>query len=106
MHCLDADTGKLNWVYDMKAHMWGSTFVADGKVYVGDEDGDFVILPVKKDFDPKKEKPIIETNLGAPVYSTPIVANGVMYVASQTHLYAIGGSSAASDQPQKLEIKK
>ena len=44
VHCLDADTGKLNWVHDMKAHMWGSTFVADGKVYVGDEDGDFAVL--------------------------------------------------------------
>jgi len=104
VHCLDADTGKLNWVYDMKAHMWGSTFVGDGKVYVGDEDGDFVILPAKKDFDPKKEKPIFETNLGAPVYSTPIVANGVMYVASQTHLYAIGGSATTSDQPPKVDI--
>jgi outer membrane protein assembly factor BamB len=106
VHCLDADTGKLNWVYDMKAHMWGSTFLADGKVYVGDEDGDFVILPAKKDFDPKKEKPIFETNLGAPIYGTPMVANGVIYVMSQTHLYAVGGSAVTTDTPQKLEIKK
>jgi outer membrane protein assembly factor BamB len=104
VHCLDAETGKLNWVYDMKAHMWGSTFVADGKVYVGDEDGDFVILPAKKDFDPKKEKPIFEVNLGAPMLSTPITANGVLYVMSQTHLYAVGGSAITSDQPPKLEI--
>ena len=88
----------------MKAHMWGSTFAADGKVYAGDEDGDFVILAAKKDFDPKKDKPIFEANLGAPVYSTPIVANGVMYVASQTHLYAIGGSAATSDQAPKVDI--
>jgi outer membrane protein assembly factor BamB len=106
VHCLDVETGKVNWIYDMKAHMWGSTFVADGKVYVGDEDGDFVILPVKRNFDPKKDKPIFETNLGAPVYSTPIWANGVLYVASQTHLFAVGGSAVTTDQPQKLEIKK
>ena len=48
VHCLDAETGKLQWVYDMKAHMWGSTFVVDGKVYVGDEDGDFVVLKVDR----------------------------------------------------------
>lgn len=106
VHCLDAETGKLNWVYDMKAHMWGSTFLADGKVYVGDEDGDFVILPVKKDFDPKKDKPIFETNLGAPIYGTPMVANGILYVMSQTHLYAVGSSAITTDTPQKLEIKK
>ncbi|MFM7804515.1 MAG: PQQ-binding-like beta-propeller repeat protein, partial [Verrucomicrobiota bacterium] len=47
VHCLDAETGKLHWVYDMKAHMWGSTLAADGKVYVGDEDGDFVVLAAK-----------------------------------------------------------
>jgi outer membrane protein assembly factor BamB len=105
VHCLDAETGKVNWVYDMKAHMWGSTFLADGKVYVGDEDGDFVILPAKKNFDPKKEKPIFEVNMGAPVLSTPVTANGVLYVMSQTHLYAVGGSVTSSDQPAKNEIK-
>jgi outer membrane protein assembly factor BamB len=85
VHCLDAETGKVNWVHDMQAHMWGSTFVADGKVYVGDEDGDFVIL------ESSKEKKIIdEVNVGAPIFSTPIVANGLMYVASQTHLFVVG----------------
>ncbi len=85
VHCLDSETGKVNWVHDMQAHMWGSTFVADGKVYVGDEDGDFVTLASSK-----QKKVLSEVYMGAPVYSTPIVANGVMYVGSQTHLYAIG----------------
>jgi outer membrane protein assembly factor BamB len=85
VHCLDAETGKLHWVHDMQAHMWGSTFVADGKVYVGDEDGDFVVLASGKE-----KKIISESNFGAPILSTPIVANGVMYVASQTHLFAVG----------------
>ena len=89
IYCLDARTGKEHWVYDMKAHMWGSTLVADGRVYVGDEDGDFVVLPAKKDFDPKKDEPLFETNLFSPIYSTPVVANGVMFVGTQTHLYAI-----------------
>ncbi len=84
VHCLDADTGKLHWTHDMQAHMWGSTFVVDGKVYCGDEDGDFVV------FASSKEKKVLEEiNLGAPVYSTPIVANGTLLVASQTHLFAI-----------------
>jgi len=83
LHCLDAETGKPYWTHDMKAHMWGSTLVADGKVYVGDEDGDFVV------FEASKEKKILSTtNLGAPIYSTPVVANGVLYVSSNTHLFA------------------
>jgi outer membrane protein assembly factor BamB len=85
VHCLDAETGKLNWIHDMQAHMWGSTFVADGKVYVGDEDGDFVVLASSKE-----KKVLSECNLGAPIFSTPIVANGLMYIASQTHLFVVG----------------
>jgi outer membrane protein assembly factor BamB len=104
VHCLDAETGKLHWVYDMKAHMWGSTLVADGKVYVGDEDGDFVVLAAKGG---AKAQVLSETNLGAPVYSTPIVANGTMYVASQTHLFAIGADAkpAATDAPKGIQPK-
>jgi outer membrane protein assembly factor BamB len=83
LHCFDAETGKLYWTHDMKAHMWSSTLVADGKVYVGDEDGDLVV------FAASKEKKILSTtNLGAPIYSTPVVANGILYVSSNTHLFA------------------
>lgn len=104
VHCLDAETGKLQWVYDMKAHMWGSTFVADGKVYVGDEDGDFVVLKADRTM-----KVISETNLGAPVYSTPIVANGTMYVGSQTHLFAIAAGAKPTGVEKAsgaIEVKK
>jgi outer membrane protein assembly factor BamB len=103
VHCLDADTGKLNWTYDMKAHMWGSTFVADGKLYVGDEDGDFVVLAATKE-----KKVISETNVGAALYGTPVVANGAIYIQSNTHLFAFRDptkQSGLKDEPQKLEIK-
>lgn len=89
VYCLDAETGKLYWRFDTKAHIWGSTLVADGKVYIGDEDGDFVILPATKDFDPENDKPLYEAMFWAPIYSTPVVANGVIYLATQTHMYAI-----------------
>jgi outer membrane protein assembly factor BamB len=102
-YCLDAENGKLYWTYDMKAHMWGSTMVADGKVYMGDEDGDFVVMAAAK-----VKKVLSETNLGAPVYSTPVVANGAIYVASNTHLYAFYDEARAKttrDQP-RINVKK
>jgi outer membrane protein assembly factor BamB len=104
VHCLDAETGKEYWTHDMKAHMWGSTLVADGKVYCGDEDGDLTVLAATKE-----KKVLSETNLGAPVYATPIVANGVLYVHSNTHLYAFYDESknpAVKDQAPKVELKK
>jgi outer membrane protein assembly factor BamB len=71
-------------VHQMRGHVWGSTLLADGRIYVGDEYGDFVVLSADR-----QGKLISKTNLGSAVYSTPIAANGVLYVASQTHLYAV-----------------
>jgi hypothetical protein len=49
-----------------------------------------VVLPAKADFNPKDKKAVLfETNMMAPIYSTPIIANGVLYVGTQSHLYAI-----------------
>ena len=98
VYCLDAETGKKYWEHDMQAHMWGSTFVVDGKVYVGDEDGDVVVLAADK-----TKKVLSEVNVGAPVYSTAVVANNTLYLASQTHLFAIaeGAKPAAAAAPGK-----
>ncbi len=91
VHCLDAETGKVRWTHDLKAHIWGSTLVADGKVYVGDEDGDFTVLAAA----PEK-KVIGETSLGAPICATPITANGVLYLQTHQHLYAVHDPSRSA----------
>lgn len=91
LHCFDAETGKLYWTHDLKAHLWGSTLAVDGKVYIGDEDGDVAV------FEASKEKKLItEFNLGAPVYATPVVANGVLYIASNSHLFAFSNNQASA----------
>ncbi len=84
LHCLDPETGKVYWMHKTGSHIWGSTLVADGKVYIGNEAGDLVILAAGKEM-----KIINKINMGGPVYSTPVVANGVLYVATQSQLYAI-----------------
>ncbi len=91
-HCLDAKTGKVHWVYDMLSSAWGSPLIVDGKVYVGDEDGDIAIF--RHSADPKvamkNDAPYYgEINMGNSVYSTPIVADNVLYIANRTHLFAI-----------------
>jgi outer membrane protein assembly factor BamB len=85
VHCLDANTGEVYWVYDSKSHIWASTLVADGKVYFGTEDGDIVILAHGKEM-----REINKIDMRAPIYSSPVVANGILYIATQTHLFAIG----------------
>jgi outer membrane protein assembly factor BamB len=97
--CLDAESGGIYWRHDMKAHIWGSTLVADGKVYIGDEDGDVVV------FAANKEKKLLsqgrdgsqDINLAVPMYTTPIVANGVLYIASNSHLFAIANPATGTN---------
>ena len=85
VYCLDAKSGEEYWVHDTKGHIWSSTLVADGKVYIGNEDGYMTVLPAKREYSPKE---VVEIDMKAPVYSSAIAANGVLYVATHTHLFA------------------
>ena len=83
LHCLDASSGTPYWTYDALSAVWGSPLVADGKVYLGDEDGDVAILQAGKEL-----KVISEPNIGSAVYSTPVAANGVLFIMNRQELYA------------------
>jgi outer membrane protein assembly factor BamB len=83
LHCLDAETGNCYWVHEANSQTWGSTLVADGKVYMPTEKG-FWVLAAGKEM-----KPIGKINLGAPVWASPVAANGVLYVASTRYLWAV-----------------
>ena len=48
LHAVDTKTGKPFWTHDMFAAIWGSPMVIDGKVYLGDEDGDVAVLAADK----------------------------------------------------------
>jgi len=86
LHCVDARTGAVQWVHDTGTHLWGSPVVAGGRVWLGDEDGVLTVLQAGR-----KLKVLQEIAFPAPIYSTPVFANGNVYVASQTHLYAFDG---------------
>ena len=84
LHCLDFKTGKPYWTFDLKSPVWGSPLLADGKVYLGDEDGDLAVFRANS----KLEQPSV-IDMEDSVYSTPVPANGVLYVMTRTQLYAI-----------------
>lgn len=86
LYCFDATNGQLYWSHDTESRIWGSTLVADGKIYAGNEGGALLVLAESK------EKKVINTvTFEGAIYSSPVVANGVMYIATETYLYAIGG---------------
>lgn len=84
VHCLDAQTGKVHWTYDMLAAAWGSPLLADGKIYLGDEDGDLVVFELST-----KLNLLAENNMGSSVYSAPVVVDDVLYISTRSHLVAI-----------------
>jgi outer membrane protein assembly factor BamB len=85
LHCLDVASGKPYWTYDMLSAVWGSPLAADGKVYIGNEDGAIFIFQIGKE-----QKKIAEIDMGKAIYSTPVAANGVLYIMTISELYAIG----------------
>jgi outer membrane protein assembly factor BamB len=93
LYCFDAFFGQLFWKRDLKAHVWCSPFVADGKVYIGNEDGDFRVFAATP-----REKLLHEVNFEAPIYSTAVAANGVLYINSISHLFAFEEKNGPSDK--------
>ena len=88
LHCLDAKTGQVYWTHDMFAAVWGSPMLVDGKLYLGDEDGDIVIMQAGKE-----KKVLAEINMGSSVYSTPVPANGVLFVTNRNQLFALAANA-------------
>jgi outer membrane protein assembly factor BamB len=86
MYCLDAKTGEEHWVHDTMGHVWGSPLVADGRVWLGNEDGFLTVIPATREYD---KKAVAEIDMVSPMYSAPIAANGVLYLMTPSHLYAI-----------------
>jgi outer membrane protein assembly factor BamB len=64
--------------------MWGSPMIADGKMYIGNADGDVYVFEVSK-----KKNVIAKNNMGTGVLSSALYANGVLYIMTGPRLYAI-----------------
>ena len=101
LHCLDAKTGKVHWLFDTYAHNWGSRLIVNDKIYLGDEDGDITVFELSKDptksftDQPDRSHSLFfirartEIKMHNSVYSTPIVANNTLFISNRNHLFAI-----------------
>jgi len=86
--CLDAKTGKIE--YEGARVPVPSTFSAspvayEGKILLTSEDGETYVVKAG----PRHE--VMRTNsLGEPVYASPAIADGRIFLRGEKHLYAIG----------------
>jgi outer membrane protein assembly factor BamB len=83
LECLDARTGQKLWEYDLKDTTWCSPYYVDGKVFMGTEGDLYVFQAGRALKEPKK------VTMEQPTKVPPVAVNGVLYVNSGTHLYAI-----------------
>ena len=86
---IDAKTGEVKYEggrIPIPATFTASPVAFDGKILLTSEDGDTFIVKAG----PKHE--IIGTNsVGEPVYASPAMADGRIYIRGEKNLYAIGG---------------
>ncbi len=89
VHCVDAETGEPYWTHKLRRDIWGSVLVADGKAYVGSQGRDFCIFAASKE-----KEVLFSAEFESPINSTPVAANGVLYVATMQRLYAIAETNS------------
>ena len=83
IYCLDAETGQLQWTHSTQP-VWASPLAVDGKVYVPVHNGGLLV------FAQGRQKKLLAHLMGSKdLVSAPAAANGVLYIASQRHLYAL-----------------
>jgi outer membrane protein assembly factor BamB len=117
VHCLDATTGELYWRHDTRSAVWGSPYYVDGKVLVGTEDGELWVYrhdrrPERIDdydaaaaceeaaqrFYQERQRLVadryvrmrLDLGAGAVIRGTRAVAGGVLYIATESALFAFG----------------
>lgn len=86
--CLDAITGELQYEggrVPVPATFTASPVAADGRLLLTSEDGDTFVIKAG----PSHE--VLRTNsVGEPVYASPAIARGRIYIRGERHLFAIG----------------
>ncbi|NOX98651.1 MAG: PQQ-binding-like beta-propeller repeat protein [Verrucomicrobia bacterium] len=83
--CLDAATGKLHWRERVGGEFYSSPIWIQGRLYCISKSGQVVVLAAGRKFEV-----LARTELGEKTFATPAVADGVMYLRTQSRLYSLG----------------
>ncbi|MBA3440145.1 MAG: PQQ-like beta-propeller repeat protein [Pyrinomonadaceae bacterium] len=89
--CLDAKTGEMKSEggrIPVPATFTASPVAFDGKILLTSEDGDTFVLQAG----PTHQ--VLRTNsIGEPVYASPAIANGKIFIRGERHLYCIASAT-------------
>jgi outer membrane protein assembly factor BamB len=82
--CFDARTGKRYWENDLRSQVWCSPYCVDGKVFIGNDDGDLYVFAQGKE-----KKQLAKFEVGGALRMPVKVVNGVLYIMNDSYLYAV-----------------
>lgn len=85
VNCFETATGKRLWQDRLGKHYSASLLTANGLVYFTADDG---ITSVVRPSD--KLDVVAKNELGEYTWSSPAIANGILYIRGEHHLFAIG----------------
>ncbi|MAR13129.1 MAG: hypothetical protein CL681_24570 [Blastopirellula sp.] len=83
--CVDAPTGKIHYSERTGANFSGSPIRVADKIYAIDEDGVVWVWAASAEY-----KELAKNPLGEPSRSTPAVADGKLYLRTESHLISVG----------------
>ena len=86
--CLTAATGELCWSRRVCGPVTASPILVDGKLLAIDEEGQAIFLQAT----PKECKLLGRQKLGEPVFASPAMAGGKLFLRGKDHLFCIGTS--------------
>jgi len=97
----DAKTGKQIAEKKLGRIMFGSLIYGDGKIYAAENTGKIWILkPSEKGVDVVSQNRISD---GGEIFGSPIIANGRLYIPSNSALYCIGSKDNKPADPVTLK---
>ncbi|MEM7456313.1 MAG: PQQ-binding-like beta-propeller repeat protein [Planctomycetota bacterium] len=96
LHCLDAQSGKRNWIFDCMSTLWSSPMVNGEHVFIFDEDGMVNIFKAHPDptIAMPGGSPVAMNDMVQSVYSNAVVSDGVLYITTRNQMLAIEDENA------------
>lgn len=84
--CIKPESGETVWQERLDGRFFGSPVCVNGRLYAMSVKGDLFVLQTGDQF-----KQLAMIPLGEASHATPTVADGVMYLRTQSHLISVGG---------------
>ena len=95
LSCVQVETGEAKWQERVGGNYFGSPVCVDGRLFCATAEGEIVVASASGEFE------VLARNaLDEPIYSTPAVANGRMFIHTAHHLISVGNARATKTVPE------